>query len=63
MEFTEKVTVYFAKEQVEKLDDLVYQYRKQTGRRINRNMIIRHLVNQITLDQLVADLPSEAESA
>jgi hypothetical protein len=48
----EKTTFYLTPEQVEKLDDLAHDYKKQTGQRINRNDIVRYLIDQATADSL-----------
>jgi hypothetical protein len=51
----EKVTFYLTPGQVEKLDDLVHDYRKRTGKRINRTEIIRFLVEHARLETLLAE--------
>ncbi|HYT42950.1 MAG TPA: hypothetical protein VEP90_11440 [Methylomirabilota bacterium] len=51
----EKITFYLTTEQVYKLDDLTHEYRKIRGRRINRNDIIRHLIDRCTIE-LLAEL-------
>jgi hypothetical protein len=48
----EKTTFYLTVEQVEKLDDLAHDHKKQTGQRINRNDIVRYLIDQATADSL-----------
>src|SRR2546428_4684353 len=48
----EKTTFYLTPEQAEKLDDLAHDYKKHTGQRINRNDIVRYLIDQATLDSL-----------
>jgi hypothetical protein len=48
----EKTTFYLTPEQAEKLDDLAHDYKKHSGQRINRNDIVRHLIDQATLDSL-----------
>ena len=48
----EKITFYLTAEQAEKLDDLAHDYKKQTGQRINRNDIVRYLIDLATLDSL-----------
>ncbi len=50
--FTEKVTFYLTVEQVNKLDDLAHDYKKRKGKRINRNDIVRYLIDQCTLEGL-----------
>lgn len=51
-EFPEKVSIYLTTAQAEKLDDLAHDYRKRHKKRINRNDIIRHLINMCDLDTL-----------
>lgn len=41
----EKVSFYLTAVQANKLEDLAYEHRKRTGRRINRNDIVRHLID------------------
>ena len=47
-----ETTFYLTPEQAEKLDDLAHDYKKHTGQRINRNDIVRYLIDQATLDSL-----------
>ncbi len=52
-QFSRKVSFYLTPEQEKKLDDLADDYRRQhEGRRINRNDIVRHLINHCTLETL-----------
>jgi hypothetical protein len=51
----EKVSFYLEPTQTRKLDDLAYQHLTKTGRRINRNDIVRHLIEQCEQSTL-ADL-------
>ena len=44
----EKVTFYLTSEQADKLDDLAHEHKKRTGKRINRNDIVRYLIDQCT---------------
>src|SRR2546421_12860094 len=44
---------YLDKEQLRKLDRLAYEYNEQKGTRINRNHIIRHLVESVSLGELL----------
>src|SRR5438128_12122156 len=44
---------YLDKEQLRKLDRLAYEYNEQKGTRINRNHIIRHLVEEVQLGDLL----------
>jgi hypothetical protein len=48
----EKTSFYITAEQSEKLDDLAHEHKKQTGQRINRNDIVRFLIDQATLESL-----------
>ncbi len=48
----EKVSFYLTHEQASKLDDLAHAYRKQAGKRINRNTIVRHLIDRCDLADL-----------
>lgn len=54
-EAREKATFYLAPGQLEKLDDLAHGYRKRTGRRVNRNEIIRFLIDKAELETLLAE--------
>jgi hypothetical protein len=48
-----KVTFYLSEEQIQKLDDLVHEYnRGNKGKRINRNDVVRYLIDQCTIDLL-----------
>lgn len=49
----EKTTFYLRPDQLAKLDELTYEYNKQTAQRINRNDIIRALVDGCDIDQLL----------
>lgn len=50
---TKQVPFYFTEEQQDKLEDLVYLYNKEhRGRRINRQDIIRYLIDQADIDDL-----------
>ncbi|MGB8346366.1 MAG: hypothetical protein WCD86_15890, partial [Ktedonobacteraceae bacterium] len=48
----EKVTFYLTSEQADKLEELAYQHRKIKGKRINRNDIVRHLIDQCSIEWL-----------
>ena len=48
----EKTSFYIASEQSEKWDDLALAHKKQTGQRMNRNDIVRYLIDQATLESL-----------
>ena len=47
-----KVSFYLTPEQAEKLDDLAYEHKKLTGKRINRNDIVRHLIDHCSIEDL-----------
>lgn len=46
----EKVTFYLRPDQVEKLDELVIAYKRRTGQRMNRNELMRQMLDRITID-------------
>jgi hypothetical protein len=48
----EKTTFYLTAKQAEKLDDLAHDHKKRAGQRINRNDIVRYLIDQAILDSL-----------
>ena len=50
-----QTSFYLLPEQLLKLDDLAHNHYRRTGRRINRNDIVRHLVDRCELNDL-ADL-------
>ncbi|HVB22102.1 MAG TPA: hypothetical protein VNG51_09180 [Ktedonobacteraceae bacterium] len=52
MKKREKVTFYLTPEQADKLDDLAYQHGKHIKKRINRNDIVRLLIDYCTLAHL-----------
>lgn len=47
-----KVSFYLTAEQEQKLDDLAYEHKKRTGKRINRNDIVRHLIDHCIIEDL-----------
>ncbi len=49
----EKITFYLRPDQTDKLDDLVLAYKRQTGKRINRNEVVRRLIDFCDLDMLL----------
>ena len=49
----EKVSFYLRPDQLDKLDELALAYRKHTGHRLNRNDIIRQLVDLCDLAMLL----------
>ncbi len=48
-----KISFYLTSEQERKLDDLAYDFLQHTGKRINRNDIVRFLVDQANVDLLI----------
>ena len=49
----EKVTIYLSSDHIRKLDSLVYEHNcKSRGKRINRNHIVRYLIDQCTAESL-----------
>ncbi len=48
-----KISFYLTSEQERKLDDLAYDFLQRTGQRINRNDIVRFLVDQANVDLLI----------
>ena len=50
---TEKFTIYVSPDQLDKLDELALAYRKRTGKRINRNVIMRKLIDVCDLELLL----------
>ncbi len=50
-----KTSFYLTQAQLDKLDELVYAYKRQTGKRINRNDIVRFLVDHARLETLLAE--------
>ncbi len=49
----EKITFYLRPDQIDKLDELVLAYKRQTGKRINRNEVVRRLIDFCDLDMLL----------
>jgi len=47
-----KVSFYLTPEEEQKLDDLAYEHKKRTGKRINRNDIVRHLIDHCSSEDL-----------
>ncbi len=50
-----KTSFYLTQTQLDKLDELAYAYKRQTGKRINRNDIVRFLVDHARLETLLAE--------
>ena len=49
----EKVTIYLSSDHIRKLDSLVYEYNCKTrGKRVNRNDIVRYLIDHCTIESL-----------
>jgi len=57
----EKTSFYLSAILLEKLDDLAHDYRKASGHRINRNDIVRHLVEGCSLESLSGLKPLERQ--
>lgn len=47
---SEKISFYLTPDEARKLNDLEYEQRNRTGRRVNRNDLIRHLIDTCTSD-------------
>ena len=55
----EKISFYLRPDQVDKLDELALAYKKHTGIRLNRNELVRRLIDRADLDILIgAEHPS-----
>ena len=50
----EKISFYLRPDQVDKLDELALAYKKRTGIRLNRNELVRRLIDRVDL-QLLED--------
>jgi hypothetical protein len=50
-----KTSFYLTQGQLDKLDELAYAYKRQAGKRINRNDIVRFLVDHARLETLLAE--------
>jgi hypothetical protein len=50
---------YLDDNQLEKLDELALAYKKRTGKRINRNDIVRALVDETGLEEIVRLIRAE----
>jgi len=50
----EKISFYLRPDQVDKLDELALAYKKRTGVRLNRNELVRRLIDRADLDLLDA---------
>lgn len=50
---SEKTTFYLRPDQLDKLDELALAYKKQTGQRIDRQDIVRRLIDRCDLQTLV----------
>ncbi len=49
-----KTSFYLRADQLDKLDELAYAYKRRTGRRIDRQDIVRLLIDRCNLDSLIA---------
>lgn len=47
---------YLDETQLDKLDELVHEYKKRTGKRINRNDVVRSSIDKVGLTSLIAAL-------
>lgn len=52
----ERATFYLDLEQAQKLDEMILAYRKQTGKRVNRNEIVRYLLDACDVVQVINGL-------
>ena len=52
-------SIYLDDSQLDKLDDLAHEYKKRTGKRINRNDVVRALVDQADLPSVLAAIKLE----
>jgi hypothetical protein len=50
---TEKVTAYFTPAQYDQIEDLRRAYRKRTGKRISVNALLRRLVENASIEDLL----------
>lgn len=50
----EKISFYLRPDQVDKLDELALAYKKRTGIRLNRNELVRRLIDRANLELLDA---------
>ena len=50
----EKISFYLRPDQVDKLDELALAYKKRTGVRLNRNELVRRLIDRADLELLDA---------
>ena len=51
----EKISFYLRPDQVDKLDDLVLAFKKRTGVRLNRNELMRRLIDRTNLQLLLKE--------
>lgn len=50
-----KTSFYLTQEQLDKLDEIAFAYKRSTGKRINRNDIVRFLVDHARLEALLTE--------
>jgi hypothetical protein len=50
---TEKLTLYLFPRQSDKLDALIVEYKKRTGKRVQRNKLMRMLIDQASLEAIL----------
>lgn len=49
----EKITFYLRPDQIDKLDELTLAYKRRTGRRLNRNELVRRMIDRCDLPLLL----------
>lgn len=52
---TEKVSFYLRPDQLDKLEDLAREYRKHMGQRLNRNDLVRMMIDRCELEHLLQE--------
>jgi hypothetical protein len=52
---TSKVTFYLREDQIDQLDEWTLEYKKRRGKRINRNELVRRLIDRCALDLLLGE--------
>lgn len=49
----EKITFYLRPDQIDKLDELTLAYKRRTGQRLNRNELVRRMIDRCDLQLLL----------
>ena len=49
----EKITFYLRPDQIDKLDELTLAYKRRTGQRLNRNELVRRMIDRCDLHLLL----------